>query len=331
MPTTKLQRMIRRARPNISDGSIKTYMSSLRIMRKRLPKAEDTSDASFLLDYEKVMEAVAQDKKINTQKNRLTAIIVALSSQYKDRDALKEKYTADLKKLNEQYFAYLRTQKKTETQRKNWISYKQVIDIANDLTNSITKLDLGKRARRSKLTKKEFDALQQYTMLRTYLVFPIRNDFADMRVVSKKRWDKIPEGTRGHVNYLILLPDNKKEFHINQFKNRRFIGAKILKVPPKLNRVLNTWLKFNKSGYLFVQLRDKSKPLTPNALTRYMNKIFAPRTGGKKISTSMLRHIIISHMLEGKQTLLEKDEEDKKIKNRFFHSSAVNQLYRKVD
>lgn len=329
--TCKLQRQMRRDRPNISEGSLKTYMSSLRVLKKRITGETDIDCAKFLLNFKAVMKAVDMDSKINTKKNRLTAIIVAVGASPGNNTKLVDKYNTVLKSLNDEYFAYLKTQKKTPTQEKNWISYAEVIRIANELTKEVQALNLAQYPRGHKLTNKEFDTLQQYAMLRVYLTFPIRNDFADMKVLSKKRWSQLEKATRGHSNYLILLPDNKKEFHINQFKNRRFIGAKILTVPPKLNRVLNLWLKFNKSGYLFVKLREKSKPLTPNALTRYMNRIFIPRTAGKRISTSMLRHIIISHMLKGKKTILEKEADEKKIENTFFHSEKVNDLYRKID
>ena len=51
----------------------------------------------------------------------------------------------------------------------------------------------------------------------------------------------------------------------------------------------------------------------------------------KKISTSMIRHIVISNMLKDEPTIAEKDNNKKQIEDTFLHTKEMNDLYRKVD
>ena len=72
---------------------------------------------------------------------------------------------------------------------------------------------------------------------------------------------------------------------------------------------------------------DMKRGMVPNDITKSFNRIFNKRADGKKISTSMLRHIIISYETRGEKTLSEKDGAE----DRFMHSRTMRELYRKVD
>ena len=63
--------------------------------------------------------------------------------------------------------------------------------------------------------------------------------------------------------------------------------------------------------------------MTPNGLTKYLNKTFEP-TGKKNISSTMLRHIYISEKLGG-PTLKEK----KALADKMGHSVATQEIYKK--
>lgn len=318
---------------NIKNASCNTYMSALKKIRKKIitdkPLNGEIMDTDFLQDYDKVMKVVNEEKKITSKKNKLTAILVALNADNPKNTKLIDKYGNDLKSLSEKYLSFLKTQKKTETQEKNWIEYKDLIKIINKVMRQVKEKELTKKKEGDELSNKEFDLLQQYVILRTYIEFPLRNDFADMRVMKNEDFEKLPKNETEKNNYLVVYSNTKKEFHINQFKNQKYIGSKVLNIPSPLNRVINLWLKHNKSGYYLVKT-DRKTPMSPNGITKFLNKIFLKYTG-KKISTSMIRHIVISKTLKGEKTIKQKEEEAKKIENKFFHSKNVNQLYRKVD
>lgn len=316
----------------IKGTSLKTYMCALHIIHERITgeKINILQDAKFLHNYEKIMNAIDKEKKITSKKNKLTAILVALNSEANKKDDLIEKLSADLKRLNDVYTSFLKEQRKTETQKINWLDYDDVVIIANNLMDDVKLSNIHRKNKDYVPTNKEFDKLQQYLILRTYLTFPLRNDFADMRIMKKKNYEKLPDEERDSANYLVLSPSNKKQFFINQFKNKKVIGAKILNIPPPLNKIINLWLKFNRSGYYLVKSNRKT-PMSPNTITKYLNKIFRKNANGKKISSSMLRHIIISHMLKGTKTIKEKEKEEEEIKTTFMHSADMNQKYRKIE
>ena len=178
------------------------------------------------------------------------------------------------------------------------------------------------------LTNKEYDMLQQLVIIRTYIDLPIRNNFSDMKILTLKEYDDLDDDTKDNNNYLVK-DKNKKYFKINSFKNKNSLGNKSFEINRSLNTIINIWLKFNKSGY-YLTKSDRKSPMSSNGITKYLNKIFI-KEFNKNISTSMLRHIQISHNNRNKPTIKEKEEKEKKIEDKFMHSKGVNELYRKID
>ena len=313
----------------IKYSSLGAYLSSLRSIQSKLaPDAEPRIiDAKFLNDHKAVLRAIA-DSPITTRKNRLTAILVALRVSKPVNEKLCDVYSKHLTALNSEYMDFLKQQKKTPAQKANWIDYDELLGVSNKLLDDVKELNLDAMKGRS-LPRKAYNTLQEYVALRTYLTFPLRNDFADMPVLSSKAFAALPKAAKASTNYLVLYPKGRKRFHISNFKNVDRIGPKVLDVPPKLSKILNAWLHFNTSDY-FLTKTNGSDPLDPNGITRIFNRIFKRETG-KLISTSMMRHIIISHALRHQPTLEEVEAKRREIENRFFHSPGINQLYRKVD
>jgi hypothetical protein len=310
---------------NIKEGSCMTYLSSLRKIRKEIDgKRDDMDNTKFLQDFEEVMSAINSEEKVTTKKNRITAVLVALQSDDKVDDKLVEKYQSELDKLNDQYIIFLRKQKKTDTQKKNWIEYEELVSIINKIGDEV-KYEGIPGAKAGELDKSEMRLLQDYVMLRTYLTFPLRNDLADMPVVSQSKYRKIPKLEREKVNYLVK-DKGKLFFQINAFKNKSKLGSKRFEISQKLSKLIKLWLKHNKSGYFLVK-SDMKRGMNPNDITKTFNRIFNKRADGKKISTSMLRHIIISYETRGEKTLSEKDGAE----DRFMHSKTMRDLYRKVE
>jgi hypothetical protein len=313
---------------DIKASSLKTYISALKTLKKKLSDDDDTSltDTKFLHDFDDVMKVINAEKKITSRKNKLTAIIVALNSDKKKNKKLLDKFGTELKKLSEKYMEILKLQKKTDTQKKNWIEYKDLIIIINKLMAKIKVKDINTK---KEISNKDFDLLQQLVILRRYLTFPLRNDFADMPVVTEEELSELTKEQQTSQNFLVITSKSKKQFHINQFKNKKFMGSKILDIPKELNSIINLWLKHNKSGFYLVKC-DKESPMNPNGITKFLNKIFK-RFVNKKISTSMIRHIVISHDLKNQPTLKEKEKKENEIENKFLHTKEMNQLYRKID
>ena len=108
-----LEEQIKASR-DIKAVSLKAYMTSLRSIKKALTDDPVLENTKFLHDYDTVMDEIKKCKT-TCQKNKITAVIVALKSDKKPRQALIDKYTATLAKLNDEYINKLREQKKTDT------------------------------------------------------------------------------------------------------------------------------------------------------------------------------------------------------------------------
>jgi hypothetical protein len=309
-------------RPNITQSSLETYLISLKNIRKLVDNKDTLNNTKFLHDYDKIIKLL--DKyKITTRKNKLTSIIVALSSDKKPNNELITKYQSKLKELNDEYMIFLNKQEKTDKQRDNWLEYNELIEVCNEITNEIKKEKLF--TKKTEHTNKEINLIQQLVILRVYFDYPLRNDYANMKIINNEEYEDLKEDDEN--NYLLIDKKNMY-FVLNDFKNKKRMGKKKIEINKNLENIIKKWLKINKSGYFLVKT-DMKTPMSPNDITKYLNKLFMKRTG-KLISSSLIRHIVISKMSENEPTSLEQQEKDQKIENKFLHSSEVNKLYRKV-
>ncbi len=328
-PSETLRKAITKSRPDLKEISLNSYITSLRSLFKRLNPNDDLKtqlNTKFLHDKKEIMKDV--DKQVlNTKKNIISAILVALGSDIPKPDKILDSYQITLKELAGKYNDFIDSQQKSESQQKNWISYSTFIDVLNGLLDDVKKYGIQKK---EKLTRTEYTILQKYVILSFYQTFPMRNDVADMAVITQKEYDDLKDDTRKSHNYFVKTDNNKFKMYLNQFKNVSRIGAKTFEIPDKLAKIVKLWLKHNKSGWLFT-LGNARDPLNANGITKLLNSIFEKACNGKKISSSMLRHISISEKLKGEPTLLEKKADEKKTEDLYMHSVSMNNAYRKID
>jgi integrase len=315
---------------NIRPSSLNTYISALRQVHKDVVGDKDIKNLKFLTDFDKVMTTINKLDKITSKKNRLTSIIVALTTDKEKYEKLIEKYTHELNSLSDSYQKFLERQEKTESQKENWLDYEGLLKIQQKIKRDIKERNLLKKNPKD-LTNKEYSKIQSYVLYSVYLKHPMRNDFANMRVITEKDYKKLDKEDLENENFLVLKPDNKKEFQISNYKTSDKYGKLTLEVDEQLNKILNVWLKINKSGFLFTQIRgNRTEPMSSNGVTKALQSI-SKKYAGKSIGSSLIRHIVISHMLKGQPTIAEKKEEEKEIQQTFAHSKATNDMYRKID
>lgn len=304
---------------NIKDKSLNAYLISLRKLHEKInPDKEFPSTLSWLKNKDKVMEHLV-DMKLTTRKNYIAAIIVALSTD-------KEKYEKELKEYRDvldgvakEYKDGVEEQRKSEKESANWVSLDKLRKVMRKYKTEIMEKGLLKK---DELNKKEMDLLQKWVVSSLYILDdnpPLRNDYT-MKVISKSDYDKLSDKEKNDNNYLVVKSRNNKFFSLGEYKTDKKYGLKKIDVGSKLNSVLNIWLKYNKSGYLL--LNSKGDPMNANSLTKYLNKVFEPT--GKKISSTMIRHIFISEKIGG-PTLKEKQE----IADKMGHSVNTQELYKK--
>jgi len=295
---------------DIKERSVKIYLT---VYKKTFEKAQIKEDKysiknlkEILSNPENVLNMLSNLSK-DTIRNYTTAYVVFLDAV--DDNELKDKYIELNHKLNKEIADNLKDNNKSERQSKNWATMKELRQIVN---NYKKELDLHKSLKKEELTKKEFNILQKYVLGSLYVADPlnhppVRNDYT-MEILNIKEYNKLPESQ--NKNYLVIKNKSTKFFSFGNYKLKEIYGIKKIKLSPIINKIINIWLKYNKSKYLFVD--SLGKPIKANGISKLLYKIFEP--SGKKISSTLLRHIFIS------ETFPPETEKKQRIASNMMHS-----------
>ena len=319
----KVKEAIDKAR-NIKPNSLRAYIISINKVHNAIfdkDIVDKKNPLDFLKDEKKVLDTI-KDLKINTQKNYLSAIIVGLDSM-NDKgiyDTELKEYREYLDELNKETIKELEKNEKTDNQEKNWVSLQALKKVMNSYKRDLIDRDVFKK---ETITKKQRDILQMWVVANLYLHDdnpPIRLDYGGMKVIKNSDYEKLSKDELEENNYLVVKSRTNKFFHFGEYKSKKAHGIKKIPVGKILNSVLNIWLKFNDSGNLLVDSRDK--PMNSNQLSKYISKTFAPT--GKKITANMLRHIYISE-----KHPVEVNDSKKQTADKMLHSVSTQEKYSK--
>ena len=292
---------------NIKANSLNAYLISIKKVHNAIEDGE-YKNLDFLKKIDKVKEFLSK-LKLSTQKNYLAAIIVALDATNKKDSNKKilEEYKKILDETHNKYVEDYENGEKSETQKKNWASMKELNKVKNALFRDIQDRELLKK---DELNKKQMLLVQKWVIANLFLNEenpPTRLDYAPMEIISKSEFDKLEDEEQKENNYLVISSRNNKMFSFNEYKTSGKYGQNNVKVGKKLNSVINVWLKYNKTDSLL--LNTKLQPLSANGLGKEIKKVFEPL--GKNISVNMLRHIFLSEKYPNQNT--EKEEDAKKM------------------
>ena len=303
-----LEKLIKDKR-QIKENSLRSYL----IILKKLNNNQDILNLGYLKDTKKI-EAMIREKALTTQRNYLGAILVVLSAYDKaEFDPALQFYRDMLDELNEEYQNMLKSHEKDPKQSKNWTTLDNLKKAMNKLKRAIEDRGITKK---DTLTNKELMLLQRYVVASLYLLQPpIRLDFS-MDIVTKR--SDIEEGK----NYLLNQGRNKKKFIFSEYKTSKSYDTKEVDLNSKLNKVMNIWLKYNKSGFLL--LNNRGGKLSSNGLGKLIPKVF--ESTNKHITLNLIRHIYISENVD-----LEAIEKAKKLAEDMLHSSSTQVDYIKTD
>lgn len=306
---------------NIRESSLNAYVFNINKLHK-LMFDKEVENLNFLKKKDDVMKAI-DEKKLSTRKSYLASIVVSLMAMDED-EKLIEFYRNEMEDLAKKFNEEMETQRKSETQDKNWVSLQKLQKVMRKYRNELIEKKIFEKEPNS-LTNKEFDLLQKWVVSSLYVIDdanpPLRNNYL-MKVISQKEYDDLTDDEKSKENYLINKSRNTKIFSLGDYKTSGKYGIKLIPVSKKLNSVLNIWLKFNKTNNLL--LNSRKQPMSGNGLTKYLNKVFLP-TGKTNISSSMIRHIFITDKFP--PNLQEKEE----ISSKMGHSVEQQTLYSKKE
>ena len=282
-----LETIILKNRPNLAQSSVKTYMCSLRRIMKDTG-LELKSPEDFVKNVDIILEKAKKYSAI-VRKSRLASILVLLDDKddiddkgdysSKDKNDTIKRIRVVMMKDSKTVDQEETKQELSEKQKENFLPQDEILNIYEVLKEQATPL-----FKLNQLNKKQFEMMQIYVLLSLYLLIPPRRtmDYTHFKIRNIN-----PE-----TDNFFLVPKKKKElgsFIFNQYKNSNKLGAQVIeRIPKELEKIIEKWKQFNKSDYLLVN--NVGKQVAGSRITIMLNDLF-----GKKISTSMLRHIYLTN------------------------------------
>jgi hypothetical protein len=169
------------------------------------------------------------------------------------------------------------------------------------------------------LSESQYNTLLSFVVLSLYVCLPPRRNEYQKMVIAKSATEQSPTDT----NYLDW---DGRRMIMNRYKTQKKEGQKIVPLPDTLQAVLSIYIKHHplikgKMTKKFVPVPflvfHDGKPLDQvNSITRILNKVF-----GKKVGSSMLRHVYLSSKYG------EVNEEQKKDAEAMGHSVEMGREY----
>ena len=248
------------------------------------------NNLSFLRNTEAIDNILAT--YADSTRKTFLASIVSVLSLYKDKPTYKKIYQHYYDKMMAASTASRAVEtngEKTEKQKDNWVEWEDVLKAKTDLYNSVKSF-----VNQKLITPAQYNELLSLVVLSLYTDIPPRRnqDYADMFVVGK--WNDKMDSTK---NYLDLAGH---QFVFNKYKTAKKYGTQFvdIKEAPMLTEAIASLLKHHplhkgkitkNTEFKFLTYSDGSPLVAVNAITRILNKVF-----GKKVGSSMIRHIYLS-------------------------------------
>lgn len=274
-----LSEQIKKARPNICMSSIRTYVSVISNLAKKMDiTIENSSDVNKhcnqIINYLK--ENYPEAKR---RKTILASLVVLLD---KDHPASCEKLRAmmmrDIEVSEKQDKEHIG--KMSEKEKENWLSLDDLRTKYKALAKEVKPLfDI------TTPNKTQYQRLQLFVLLTLIYggnLAPRRS--LDYTELMYKNFDKKDD------NY---YDKKSKELVYNKYKTSKKYGEVRVKLNTDVVKILNKWITFipENTDYMFQDTREGK--LSPSKLVNILHNYFE-----KKISTSMIRHIYISSVLK---------------------------------
>ncbi len=274
-------------------SSCRVYSSNLRRMNKEFSKKPFTITLEWLKkDAKTILEKIKRLGNINQQRNFMSAGLIGFDVlNDTENRAIWNEY---LKKLNKKKAEMQRSGDMTSKQKAKYIDWKEILKLKRLLGREV---NLARLYTRQNVSKKDFNKVQRYLLLMLLTELPPnRNDYADVTIISEKKFDKLDNKTS--ENYLVTARGGYKILW-NRYKTASTYG-KILVFVPKysktLQRLLVKHVKYLRKHFPendALLLNQNFGRLSRNALTKYLQRMFK-QYFKKNISTTALRQIFLT-------------------------------------
>jgi len=288
---------------NLSAGTLKNYSSQLNTVGRL------AGDDWWKKDPKVAIDAIKKSGKADTTKRSLFQIGMVLmlslegegerSKQFqKEMNALKKKYDDAHKASPDSVIS--------ENQKANMISYEELREYIDRVKEDI---------------KDNQELHMVYAILESLIRVPVRNDHAGMIYTNKRDFQH--ERTPG-ANYLVETVNKKMTFSYYQNdKTTKTRPDEHQDLPKDLEKIWKAYIK--RWG---IKRGDVIVPLSPNDLSHLLART-SKKYIGKRISTTLIRKIVVSHKFSDPDFKKKKAEQSAFAK-KMGHSVAVqDQVYNK--
>jgi hypothetical protein len=259
----------------ISDTSKNIYTKNI----IRLNDNNPIKNYNFLKKTDDILDRI-KHLKPNSQRTYLISIVSTLKG-LKGFDKEFKFYFDKMMEFNKELKL---NNLKSDTQKENWISQDEVMDIYNKYSEKVMPL-----LKLKKVNEKQWDDILDFIVLSCYcLIQPRRcKDFQLMKVIKSTK-----DLGDDYKNFNYYLPLESKFLFYN-FKTSHTYHLQEIDINETLENILIQYLKLHplkkeKNFFLLVKYDGEELKQT-NSITRILNKIF-----GKKISVSMMRNIFLT-------------------------------------
>lgn len=255
---------IKDKRPNLSDGSLRTYNSILGNLYLQITgkKEIDKEIVPFFHKNPKlVIRHIEGIDNLNRRKTLLAGLVVIC-----DGEESCDQYRKYMLDLAHDYKKNEEKQEMTESQRKNWVTQ-------DEIKKLYAQLDKECRPYLTKdhLSIAEFNRLQNFVILSLYVLQAPRRlqDYTEF---------KLRDIDEKEDNYW-----SKNKLIFNTYKTAKRHGREEVDLNPKLKFILQKWKVLNPHPYLLMGITGKK--FSSSQLQARLNSIF-----GKSVSVNILRH-----------------------------------------
>lgn len=316
-----LTEILREHNPNLKDITLERYSAKLEKIRKCVG---GDKMYTFLKKPVKVLSCLAEND--HTRKLELSIVMTMCKIIDLDDDIL-EVYRQELNSIVEKVKARYKSGEKSEKEKANWLTKADLEAIQQDEKEEYEKIIT--KTRGPSIKGHRYLDSQNYVLLSLYLSHPLRNDVAYTKIVNNPTdWEKMKKKDKEKGNYLILdrLNENVK-LVMNEYKTDKYYGQKVINIDKEVGQLIMHFLRWRayhgwESNYFL--LNRKMEPMSENGITKSFNRLFDKYD--KKISTSMLRHILLTDMFS------EINEKKKEIADMIGNSPAtIDNKYVKKD
>ena len=278
---------IQKSRPNLKQNSIKQYETHL----NKLKKLFDTDNYDFLSVPKDVMEKL-DDKHYTSKRNTLNAVIILLLALDIDDkfSELIEEYQKIRDGLNDKYLEDQQSGKISDKQKDNFVEFIELKKMTAQMFREIRDKDLKKK---ETLKPSDKELMVVFTIFSFLSQYPLRNDLAGMKYISKTDYNKLTDDDKKNGNFLVKQK-NKLMIILNEYKTSRRYGEKIIELNWEITKIMKFYIRvMNKEIGDVLFTNSRGNPITRNGISQLLIKT-SKKYLGKSISTTMIRKIVVS-------------------------------------